>query len=213
MRRSCRRRRRSLRKPLPKELSPPAASAIARAVQARAGVRGRLPDAEWRGRRALCRQGQEREEAPCVLCASDRQRHSHRAHDRRHRQCRDRLHRDRDRGAAAGSQSDQAAPAALQCAAARRQVVSLHPADRRSLGAANSQASRRADAARQLFRSVRIGRRGRADDHCAAARVSGPLLHRCFLREPDAAVPACIRSSVAPAHARARSISPAIRSS
>ncbi len=42
-----------------------------------------------------------------------------------------RLHRDRNRGAAARSQPDQAAAAALQRAAARRQVVSLHPHHRR----------------------------------------------------------------------------------
>ena len=39
-----------------------------------------------------------------------------------------RHHRDRDRGAAARSQPDQAAAAALQRAAAGRQVVPLHPA-------------------------------------------------------------------------------------
>ena len=68
----------------------------------------------------------------------------HRAHDRGDRRDRIRLDRDRDRGAAARSQPDQAAAPALQRAAARRQVVSLHPDHRRSLGAADPQASRRA---------------------------------------------------------------------
>ncbi len=69
---------------------------------------------------------------------------AHPAHDRRDRDGRDRLHHDRDRSAAAGSQSDQAAAAALQRATARRQVVSLYPDHRRPLGAADPQASRRA---------------------------------------------------------------------
>ena len=102
----------------------------------------------------------------------------------------DRLDHDRDRGAAARGQSDQAAAAALQRAAARRQIVSLYPDHRRSLGAADTQASRRADAARALFRPVRVGRRGGAHHHGAAARVPGALLHRFVLRKPDAAVPA-----------------------
>ena len=50
---------------------------------------------------------------------------------------------DRDRGAAARSQFDQAAEAALQRAAARRQVVSLYPDHQGPPGAANLQASRR----------------------------------------------------------------------
>ena len=66
--------------------------------------------------------------------------------------------RDRDRGAAARGQSDQAAAAALQRPAARRQVVPLHPDHGRSLGAADPQASRRAHAAGQLLWAVRLGR-------------------------------------------------------
>ncbi len=51
----------------------------------------------------------------------------HRGDDRAHRQHGIRHHRDGSRGAAARSQSDQEAQAALQCHAARRQVLSLYP--------------------------------------------------------------------------------------
>ena len=88
----------------------------------------RLPHAQCRQRRAVCRQGEKRPQAALLL--RPRQRTAagaHPAHDRRDRDGRDRLHHHRDRSAAAGSQSDQAAAAALQRATARRQVVSLHP--------------------------------------------------------------------------------------
>ena len=48
----------------------------------------------------------------------------------------------------------------------------------RSLGAADPQASRRAIAARAIFRAVRLGGRGQSHHHGAAARLSGALLHR-----------------------------------
>ena len=64
---------------------------------------------------------------------------------------RDHLDLDRDRGAAARSQPDQAVAAALQRATARRQIVSLYPDHGRSLGAADPQTSRRAIAAWLLF--------------------------------------------------------------
>ena len=101
-----------------------------------------------------------------------------------------RLDRDRDRGAAARSQPDQAAAAALQRAAARRQVVSLYPDHRRSLGAADPQAPRRAHAAGQLLRAVRLGLGGQPHHHRAAARVPAALVLGRVLREPHAAVPA-----------------------
>ena len=142
-------------------------------------------------RRALRRQGQERPQAAVLLCPRQRAAAgAHPAHDRGDRERRDRLDHDRDRGAAARSQSDQAAAAALQRAAARRQVVSLYPDHRRPLGAADPQASRRAVAARALFRPVRLGRRGQPHHHGAAARVPDPLLHRRLLRKPHPALPA-----------------------
>ena len=158
--------------------------------QGRAVCARRLSHARCGGRGALCRQGQEHQEAVHVLHAADRPRHAHRAGDRRDRGGRVRHHGDRDRGAAARSQPDQAPAAALQRAAARRQVVSLHPDHRRSLGAADPQASRRALARRQLFRAVRVGVGGQPHDHGAAARVPAALLLGRLLREPHAALPA-----------------------
>ena len=131
------------------------------------------------------------------------------AHDRGDGCGRDRLDRDRNRGAAARSQPDQAAAAALQRAAARRQVVSLYPDHRRSLGAADPQASRRAVAARTLFRAVRLGRRGQPHHHRAAARVPDPLLHRLRSSKAAPGLACCTRSSAAPVPAPARSIFPA----
>ena len=115
---------------------------------------------------------------------------AHRAHDRRDRHDRVRLDRDRDRGAAARSEPDQAAAAALQRAAARRQVVPLYPDHGRPLGAADPQASRRAHAPGRLLRPVRLGVGGEPHHHGAGARVPDALLLRSVLREPHAAVPA-----------------------
>ena len=151
----------------------------------------RLPHAQCRPRRALCRQGQERPQAAVVLCPRQRAAAgAHPAHDRGDRHRRDHLDHDRDRSAAAGSQPDQAAAAALQRATARRQVVSLYPDHRRPLGAADPQTSRRAIAARPLFRAVRQCRRRQPHHHGAAARVPDPLLHRRLLRKPHPALPA-----------------------
>ncbi len=70
--------------------------------------------ARCRGRGALRRQGKEHQEAHCLLYAADRPRHAHRKGDRTDRQGRVRHHRDRDGSAAARSQPDQAAAAAVQ---------------------------------------------------------------------------------------------------
>jgi hypothetical protein len=137
---------------------------------------------------------------------------AHPAHDRGHRDRRDHLDRDRNRGAAARSQSDQAAAPALQRATARRQIVSLYPDHRRSLGAADPQASRRAVAARALFRAVRLGRRGQPHHHGAAARLPGALLHRPVFSKAAPGPACCIKSGAAPGPAPARSIFPAIPS-
>ena len=51
------------------------------------------------------------------------------------------------------------------------------------------QASRRAQPEGHVFRPVRLGRRGRAHDQRAAARLPAPHLLGLVLREPDAAVP------------------------
>ena len=60
----------------------------------------------------------------------------------------------------------------------------------RSLGAADPQASRRADPAGAIFRTVRVRRRGQPHHHGAAARVPDPLLHRFVLRKPHPPLPA-----------------------
>ena len=95
--------------------------------------------------------------------------------------------------------------------AARRQVVPLYPDHVRSLGAADPQASRRAHPAGPLFRAVRFGLGGQPHHQRAAARVSAALVQRSVLREPHAAVPACIRSSAARRRAPTRSTSASTR--
>ena len=114
----------------------------------------------------------------------------HHAHDRRHALHRIRLDPDRDRSASARSEPDQAAAPALQRADARRQVVSLYPHHRGSSGAADRQASRRAQPAGRLFRPVRLGLGGQPHHHSVAARLSDPLLLGRGVRKPHAAVPA-----------------------
>ena len=158
--------------------------------QARAVGARRLSHARCRRRGALRRQGEEHQEADHVLHAADRPRHAHRAGDRGDRGGGVRHHRDRDRGAAARSQPDQAPAAALQRAAARRQVVSLHHHHLGPLGAADPQAPRRALAPGQLLRAVRLGVGGQPHHHGAAARVPAALLLGRLFRKPHAAVPA-----------------------
>ena len=87
----------------------------------------RLPHDRCRRHGHLRRQGAQ-PEGPRHQLRPRRQPHQpHRPHDRRHggHGVRHRPHR--GRGAAARSQPDQALPPALQRAAARRQVVPLHP--------------------------------------------------------------------------------------
>jgi len=102
---------------------------------------------------------------------------------------------------AARSQPHQAAQAALQRTAPRRQVVSLHPhqpaiTGRRRILKHRGRAQSRP---RALFRSVRLGGRGQPHHHGAATRVPDPLLHRWILRKA-APAPACsTRSAAAPA--------------
>ena len=74
----------------------------------------------------------------------------------------DRHHQQRGRGAAARGAADQALPAALQRAAARRQKLPLHPAARGSRFPARPAPSRRAPAQGPILRPVRQRRLGRA---------------------------------------------------
>ena len=94
------------------------------------------------------------------------------------------------RGAAAGSQPDQALPAALQRAAAGRQVVPLHSDGERASGAADPQASRRAQPQGRLLRAVRLGRRRQPHHQHAGAGVPAAVVLGSRVREPHAAVPA-----------------------
>ena len=78
----------------------------------------------------------------------------------------------------------------------------------RPLGAADPQASRRAHAAGQVLRTVRLGLGGQPHHHGAAARVPAALVLGRLLREPHAAVPAVPDQALLRRPARARSISP-----
>ena len=142
-----------------------------------------------KGDGALCRQGAEPEEARAELHAARRPVRPHRPRHRGDRVDGVRLDAHRDRGAAPRGEPDQAAPPALQRAPARRQVVPLHPDHRGPPGPGDRQASRRAQPEGHLFRSLRLGRRGRPHDQRAAARLPAPHLLGLVLREPDAALP------------------------
>ena len=113
-----------------------------------------------------------------------------------------RHHRDRDRGAAPRGEPDQAAEAALQRAAARRQVAPLHPAHRRPRGAADREASRRAQAAGRLFRALRQRLGRQPHDQRAAARLPAALLQRQLSSTTAPAPACCSRSSAARRRAR-----------
>jgi hypothetical protein len=151
---------------------------------------GRLSHARCQGRRALCRQGQEPQEARGVLCQDGRPQRAHRAHGGRYGRDAVRHHGVRNRSAAARIQSDQAAEAALQCFVPRRQILSQHPAARRPSLCANPQASRREIGQRRLFRAFRVGRRRQPHAQCAAARVPAALVLGFRVRIAHAAVPA-----------------------
>ena len=94
-------------------------------------------------------------------------------------------------------QPDQAADAALQRAAARRQVVPLYPSHRRPRLPAAHQAPRRARRAGRLFRSLRLGRRGQphARSRCRRPSCCARAATACSRPAPG---PACsTRSSAA----------------
>ena len=104
----------------------------------------------------------------------------------------------RGRGAAARSQPDQAAAAALQHRPARRQVLSLAGADRGPPLSADRQAPRRAAQGRELLRALRLGLGGEPDADRAAARLPAALLPRHRLRHAAPGPACCTRSSAAP---------------
>ena len=86
----------------------------------------RLPHARCQGRGALRRQGQIAEEAAARLHQAGGAERPAAAHGGADPRARGGDHGERRRGAAARVQPDQAAPAAVQHRAARRQVVPLH---------------------------------------------------------------------------------------
>ena len=114
----------------------------------------------------------------------------HRPHDLGHRHdgVRDGAHG--GRGAAAGSQPDQALPPPLQCPAAGRQVLPLHPDRARPCRPADPQASRRAQPQGRLLRAVRLGRRRQSHHQHAGAGLPAALLLGPGVREPHAPLPA-----------------------
>ena len=117
-------------------------------------------------------------------------------------------HRQRGRGAAAREQPDQALPAALQRAAARRQVVSLHRHPPRHRMAAARQAPRRARPARTSISapSPRPPRSTARSTPCSAPSCCAPARTACSRR---ARGPACsTRSSAARRPASAASTRP-----
>ena len=166
-------------------------AAIARSSEACAGDARRLPHARCGRRRALCRQGQEHQEA------------------------RSRPMRGRP-GTTRRIARMIAATASLEFVTTRTEteallleanlIKRLRPRfnvlmrddksfpyiviSRGSSGAADPQASRRAHPAGRLFRPVRLGLGGQPHHHRAAARLPDPLLLGRGVREPHAAVPA-----------------------
>ncbi len=192
--RACRRRRRHGRR----RGHPDAGQAAAQRAR-------RLPHDECGRRRALCRQGAQPEEARHQLRAGPLPHQPHRPHGARDRRRWSSSHPHRDRSAAARSQPHQALAAALQRAAARRQVVSLHPAHRRSRRrpASSSIAARARARATISARSPRPARSGAPSIRCSGRSCSAPA------RTPStraARGPACsTRSSAAPGPAPARS--------
>ena len=99
-----------------------------RRAEDHAGHARRLSHARPQGRRALCRQGAQPARTGCRTTPMPPDL-SNRLRRMVAETARDggRRHPHRGRGAAARMQPDQAADAALQCAAARRQVVSADP--------------------------------------------------------------------------------------
>ena len=117
-------------------------------------------------------------------------------------------HRQRGRGAAARDQPDQALPAALQRAAARRQVVPLHRHPPRHRIAAARQASRRARrrATSTSAPSPRPARSTARSTRCSAPSCCAPAPTAC---SRPARGPACsTRSSAARRPASAGSTRP-----
>ena len=169
----------------------------------------RLPHDRCARRRALCRQGQEPQEARRRLCAADRARHPHRAHDRGDRA--------RSNSSSPATETEALLLEANLIKRLRPRFNVLLRDDKsfpyilitaRPSGAADPQASRRAHAAGQLFRPVRLGRGGQphhqlrwsAPSCCAPARTRSSRAARgraCSIRSSAARRRAPARSTFA----------------
>ena len=124
----------------------------------------------------------------------------------------DRHHQHRGRGAAARGAADQALPAALQRAAARRQKLPLHPAARGPCFPAGPAPSRRAAPQGPILRAVRQRRLGHAtrSTRCRSCSCCGAAP---TASSPTARGPACsTRSAAARRPASAGSTRPAMPS-
>ena len=158
-----------------------------------------------RGRGALCRQGALDQEAHRRLYGARAPAEPHRPHGRADALDGFRHHRIGRRGAAARGQSHQAAQAALQRDAARRQELPLYSHLHRASGGEAHQASRRALARGRLFRPVRQRRRSVSHPQRAPAGVSLAHLLGQFFRQSDPAVPALSdQALLGPLHGRDR---------
>ncbi len=115
-----------------------------------------------------------------------REDHRDGAHDRGHR---GHGHAYRDRSADARVQPDQAASAALQRRAARRQELSVHSADRESCVPAAHVLPRPTHEQGPAVRPVSERGRGPRDAESATEAVPAPELRGQLLREPKPAVP------------------------
>ena len=165
-------------RPLPSQLCRPARKAR------------RVPHA-GRGREgALRRQGAPAQKSGPELFPRPRAHQQDAGHARAHVADRGDGHGLGDRGAAARGEPDQAAPAALQRAAARRQELSLHPARHGARVPPDFVLPRATQRTKQVLRALSEQRRHPRNAAAAAEAVSRAPVRRHVLREPVAPVPA-----------------------
>ncbi len=154
-----------------------------------AGPAGRLPDAGCAERGPLRRQGAQPEEARRLLRAAHGAHGADRADDLRHRLDDVPDHEHRDRGAPPRTEPHQAAQAAVQRAAAGRQVLPQHPYRRRPRLSRHRQAPRRPARPGPLLRPLRLRRRREPHAQPAPEGVPAPHLHGLGLRIPHPPLP------------------------
>ena len=155
-----------------------------------AGAARGLPDARFARRRALCRQGAGAEEPGHSIYPGRAAAEALAADDLANALDADRHDPQRGGGAAARGAADQALPAALQRAFARRQKLSVHPAARGPRFSPRPAPPRRAADQGAILRAFRERRIGAQHAQFSAEIVPPPELLRQFLPEPHAALPA-----------------------